>query len=729
MSEVQGMVEIVERIGIPVHQNGHAPALPATIERFAKFSGYFDLHTGAIGRVVGSEREPAGSHSFFIWADEGEAARPLDVGHIVIATSEDAVVIGVVDEPRRFSDLRSFLDDFFDRSLELALEAEPPTRRPEILVFCVNVLATRHLRDDVDSHRPPISGPVYFATREAIEYALDRPNFSGTPIPALLHTNGNAERDALGNPHYDSEGNVVFQRAPIWLDEDYLLGPEAGHANWTGQSGLATKTSHAIFLTSAIFQRMRGEGKSVAALMFNVKGPDLLWLDKSADPEAEWAAAYAEAKCAALSDQDRAAYDALGLVREPFNQLKIFAPFKPTQQPYDETVNLAGMKYHTRLNTMRTAPGETQCVFPVLWELQPLLFLPHKIFERDDLDDKLFGFIAEIRDVRGVRTLAQLADLFSEIDDYFATPDDDGKKPDTWNGHHQFTIRKARNRFKNLITKYGGLLAEGSVSYGNLPVYDAPFSDQEVRVIDIAHCNTNAQELLVNRLIEAVWKMAERQELGADKVIIFVDELNKYAASGSQGGLRDTLVDIAARGRHLHVVLFGAQQFRSKVDDEILGNCGTSFYGRIGDEEIINASYRSLSETAKAELLGLRKGRLLVRHAHFRSPLFGSFPKPPTITGMGGQKVFNDGNAAGSGAGQTGDGLYFLLKRLMGNGYPDLSEVRTTTEGYPDDVLQRVCTQVEQQFERNKNTTANRISPWTIAKSSLYSHQHLKRKS
>ena len=82
--------------------------------------------------------------------------------------------------------------------------------------------------------------------------------------------------------------------------------------------------------------------------------------------------------------------------------------------------------------------------------------------------------------------------------------------------------------------------------------------------------------------------------LGVDKVIIFVDELNKYAAAGSQNALRDTLVDIAARGRHLNVVLFGAQQFRSKVDDEILGNCGTSFYGRVGDEEITNASYRSL---------------------------------------------------------------------------------------------------------------------------------------
>ncbi|MEZ4499792.1 MAG: hypothetical protein R2839_06865 [Thermomicrobiales bacterium] len=87
-------------------------------------------------------------------------------------------MIGVVDEPRRFSDLRSFLDDFYDRHLEAALEAEPPTRRPEILVFEVHVLRTKHLRHDVVSQRPVVSGPVYFATREAIDYALGVEGFS-----------------------------------------------------------------------------------------------------------------------------------------------------------------------------------------------------------------------------------------------------------------------------------------------------------------------------------------------------------------------------------------------------------------------------------------------------------------------------------------------------------------------------------------------------------------------
>ena len=87
-------------------------------EAFARF---IDERTGPIGRVVGSEREPAGSHVFAIWVSDD--AITLDVGHIVVAFSEEAAVIGVIDEARRFSDLRSFLDDYFDRRMEDAIDA------------------------------------------------------------------------------------------------------------------------------------------------------------------------------------------------------------------------------------------------------------------------------------------------------------------------------------------------------------------------------------------------------------------------------------------------------------------------------------------------------------------------------------------------------------------------------------------------------------------------------
>ncbi len=273
-------------------------------------------------------------------------------------------------------------------------------------------------------------------------------------------------------------------------------------------------------------------------------------------------------------------------------------------------------------------------------------------------------------------------------------------------------------------------MTDGEVDYGNLPQVDSSFTDQEVRVVDIAHCNSNVQELLVASTIDRLWRLAERNELGVDKLIVFVDELNKYAPGGSEGALRDTLVDIAARGRHLNVVLFGAQQFRSKVESEILGNCGTSFYGRIGDEEIINSSYRSLSETTKSELLGLRKGRLLIRHAHFRSPLFGSFPRPPVISGSEGQRVFNDSartsggvastNGRSNGLSNPADPLYFLLKKLSPDEQIPKGTVRTEAAGLTDAQVQQIVLAVEQHWNKIRDTSAaRRVTPWSLIQNQI----------
>jgi uncharacterized protein len=671
----------------------------------AAFGDLIDQFEGQIGRVVGSEKEPAGSHRFYFWAKDG--ALSLDIGHVVVAFSEEAAVIGVVDEPRRFSDLRSFLDDYFDRHLEDLIVEEVPTKRPEILVFAVDVLATRHLRDDVVSHRPPVGGPVFWATQAAIEYALGVEDFSGVPIPALLHTNGNPSYDDLGLPKEDAAGRVVFQRSPIWLDADYLLGPEAGHANWTGQSGLATKTSHALYLTSAVFQKMKSEGRSVAALMFNVKGPDLLWLDKPAEPDDDLREAYATQKWKGLRPEDHDAYAALGLEPRPFAPFRIFAPFKPGQVPGGKgspVVRLDGKIPYTALNTLRTAADQAaSVVYPILWQLDALLWTPHKVFEFGDLDDKFFGLIYDIRE-HGVASIEQLEKFFSTIDAYFEENPDRSE----WQGHHKATILKAKNRFKGLPSKFGGLLADAMVEYGSLPKATDPFEDGELRVIDISQCNTNVQELIVSSVINSAWRLAEENKLKVEKLIVFVDELNKYAPGGGEGGLRDTLVDIAARGRHLNLVLFGAQQFRSKVDGEILGNCGTSFYGRVGDEEIVNAAYRSLTETAKAELLGLPKGRLLVRHAHFRSPLFGAFPLPPTIPGAIGQRVFNgEGDVA---TGHAADGIWTVLQKAMGDRVPRKHEVYSAAEGLDRSTLDEICAKVE-AFVRQSAGRAG-VDPW-----------------
>ena len=60
--------------------------------------------------------------------------------------------------------------------------------------------------------------------------------------------------------------------SPVYLDCDFLLGPEAAHLNITGVSGLATKTSAVEFLLASIFQTFPAHKGSVAARLLQREG-------------------------------------------------------------------------------------------------------------------------------------------------------------------------------------------------------------------------------------------------------------------------------------------------------------------------------------------------------------------------------------------------------------------------------------------------------------------------
>jgi hypothetical protein len=602
---------------------------------------YLDIGSGPIGRVVTSEDHPATAHEFYFWT--AETAQNLDIGHIVAAESEDATAVAVLDDPRRYSDLQSFLDDFYAHDGDPALEAL--SERVEILVFRARVLATKHREEGKKSKRPVRSGPVFFATSAAIESALGTEDFSGHRIPLLLHENGNEED---GSP----------QRTPLYVDGDYLMGPEAGHLNITGMSGLSTKTSHALFTIASTFQTVRD--KKVAALMFNVKGADLLFLDKpvEVDPkdDPELAERYERAGQRGLPQEDREMYASLGLEITPFENLRIFAPLRYGMESGERVIHAEDIPAR-KLNTLRNARGEDSRVYPIIWELGDVLPYAGYVFEPSDMDDKFRGFIEELRD-QGIRTQADFYGLLDEIDDYFENARAEGKNISSWNGHNHWTIAKVRNRFKVLPNKCGGLLAHGRVEHGDLPRADGPFEDREVRVVDISRLTGIPQDLIVTSVIS---------------------KMNKYAPSGSKtSSLKETLVDISSRGRHLNLTLFGAQQFRSKVDDEVVGNAATSLYGRIGDEELTNSSYRSFSQTTREELLQLEKGRLLCRHAHYAVPVFGTFPRPMVLMGKQGTDIFGEHR-------QDAASSVLAVMRNLTSKPPAIQRIRAEIEGVPEE--------------------------------------------
>jgi len=152
----------------------------------------------------------------------------------------------------------------------------------------------------------------------------------------------------------------------------------------------------------------------------------------------------------------------------------------------------------------------------------------------------------------------------------------------------------------------------------------------ETFVIDIAQLPEQQKCLVFGDVIRTVYKMkTEGSDSCPERIIIFVDELNKYAPSTVNGSpIINSLIEITERGRSLGIVLFSAEQFRSAIHARVKGNCATNVYGRTNGVEASTADYRLLPKSFTSMMTRLPKGQLIIQHPIFRSLLKISFPKP-----------------------------------------------------------------------------------------------------
>jgi hypothetical protein len=541
-----------------------------------------------LGRVVATELKPSTPHQFHFWTARES---PIGIGAIVRVEESGRVVFGVVTDGFAYSDLVTPMHAVIGADGDPVAAGLEPSQRAEIRLFTAAVL--RQMPEE--PLQPVPLGAVWLASDADVVLALRMDAYMGTEratgIPVGLYAAGGLE-------------------SPVYLDCDFLLGPEAAHLNITGVSGLATKTSAVEFLLGSIFQTFPRHKGSVAALCFNVKGPDLCFLDQPA----------------ALTEEDRRQYARLGLRPEPFVDAHYYAPFKA------DGVNL---------NTLRTHESLAHNTHPLVWGLREVLDYAEVVLNRDDVDAKADAFIdflaervvgREYQDdmLRGkpfhVQSFADLEEFFRAIFDFMEVL---GKGGEVWKTHHVATIRKIRNRLSNISTRSKGLVTDDGAAH-DLPW--GAFADRSVHVVDVAGLDPLAQDLVFARIVSKLREHLERRDLGVDHVVVFVDELNKYApAEGADTYVRKMLLDLSERGRYLGLVLFSAQQFRSQVQRRVVGNAGTALFGRMDMDELSTPAYGMLSPATKIKLATLPKGELMVRHPHFTQPIFVRFPRPPVL--------------------------------------------------------------------------------------------------
>ena len=398
-----------------------------------------NLAVAPLGRVVATERKPNTPHEFHFWT---ALDSPVGIGTIVRVEGDQPVngqipqIYGIVVEGFSYTDLATPLHDVLGHDGTPGAASLAATHRAEIRLYTAAVL--RQMPEE--PLQPVPMGRVYLAADDDVAVALRMDGYlrgeNPTGIPVGVYRAGGTD-------------------APIYLDADFLIGPEAAHLNITGVSGLATKTSAIEWIMASIFAHFPEKKGSIAAVCFNVKGPDLCFLDQPGQ----------------IDEADRSLYEKCGVPAKPFEHVQYFAPYKPD-----------GFS----LNTLRSNEALLGNVSSLTWGLREVLQYAEVLLNKDDVDAKADALIDFIRErivdrdftdsLLGNKTyrVRSFADLETWFKDVLSAMENKGNEG--WRTHHVATIRKVRNRLSNISTRCAGLVTDdGGVS-------DLPFGSFQDRI-------------------------------------------------------------------------------------------------------------------------------------------------------------------------------------------------------------------------------------------------------
>ena len=394
------------------------------------------------------------------------------------------------------------------------------------------------------------------------------------------------------------------KRFPIGISRDgevvhgnfeFLDGTRGAHVNISGISGVATKTTYATFLLYGIFHSnlLGAEGANTRAVVFNVKGEDLLFLDK---PNRE------------LKSETIGRYKALGLTAGPFESVGIFAPARR-----GETVLLPDVG--TR----------SQGVTAYCWSIDEFCrerFLRFLFADADQETSHLAAVIDRVEaqlaneDVSAVATFSELVEVIEN-------------NLDSWAGTAAPGTRAAFQRRLEAASYRVGHLIRGKLENDN---HRINWHREQVTVIDIHNLHDRAKRFVIGVVLKRMFE--EKEASGSARPLVFVvlDELNKYAPREGWSPIKDVILDMSERGRSLGVILIGAQQTASQIEPRVVGNCAFRVVGRLDLAEAQHHEYSFLPTVSRSRAGILKPGSVIVSQPEIPIPLLVQFPFPAWAT-------------------------------------------------------------------------------------------------
>ena len=214
-----------------------------------------------IGKVIATEKNPSTIDDFYFWTKQDLILNPFDV--VKVNHLQHSVSYGVIEEISHITDTANFLADYVSNDFG-DVDATENTHR-----IGMNYVKAKVIGNTGNIYIPLINNQkVELANEDEVAEALGLKNVKNPVTCGYLE---------MYNGHED---NI---KLPVQMDSRFLIGPEGAHLNISGISGLAAKTSYAMFLLKAIQDKCMSnpeQDDDVAFVLFNVKGKDLLALDE-----------------------------------------------------------------------------------------------------------------------------------------------------------------------------------------------------------------------------------------------------------------------------------------------------------------------------------------------------------------------------------------------------------------------------------------------------------------
>ena len=545
-----------------------------------------------IGKVAALEKCPTTIDTFCFWTNKDTLLNPFDV--VVVDHVNGSKTYGVVEEISHITDSESFLAEYFSNDFG-DIESSSFTDR-----VGMNYVSAKVVGNTKNIFIPVHNGAkVSLGTKADIQEALGLNDIKNPVVCGYLEMYSGVE---------DAKIDL-----PVYVNSDFFIGPEGAHLNISGISGLATKTSYAMFLLNALQQKsLKDDGQKVAYIFMNVKGRDLLSVDESSDK---------------LSDADHAMYESMGLKEVPFQNVKYF-------YPYGER---GSVKSYVRPDVLERQLQSGQAKK-----------FKYTFNEDNECLDLLFSNIEDpnqtIESI--INYIISQQPPFNNVDSWGAMLEEVqsmGEKGSS--GNKEISVMSWR-KFKRIVRK--SIETDKMFNDAVDPAQNEVRLENEIKnlkandvfVVDIAKQDENMQAFVFGSVMQAVTKLKlgefdedmkpEQRENIPDRIVIFVDELNKYASADApkSSPILRLLLDIAERGRSLGIVLFSAEQFKSAIHKRVTGNCSTHAYGRTNSIEVSDKTYSFVPATYKSMMTRLKQGQYIIQNPVFNSLLKIKFPMP-----------------------------------------------------------------------------------------------------